>query len=153
MASLPANDATVVFCASKTEELMTWLPADDAREAYIFFASSGRLGAGSHLRNSLGRKPSRFVSSLECFPWSSQKSQRGPGHNMLPSRRANRLREAWGGTIYFWARSAGHFINLSLCLYLDKESLTKHFSSRQFYVITPLQNTTRIRRVQSVLRT
>ena len=32
----------------------------------FFFASNGRLGARSHLRNSLGRKPSRFVSSLEC---------------------------------------------------------------------------------------
>ena len=51
----------------------------------IFIASNGRLGAGSHLRNSLGRKPSRFVSSLECLPWSSETSRRGPELYKLPS--------------------------------------------------------------------
>ena len=72
----------------------------------IFIASNGRLGAGSHLRNSLQRKPSRFVSGLERLPWSSQtptsprstvfcviwdcissssSSQRGPKLYKLPS--------------------------------------------------------------------
>ena len=38
-----------------------------------------------NLRNSLGRKPSRFVSSPERLPWSSQTSQRGPKLYKLPS--------------------------------------------------------------------
>ena len=45
---------------------MTSLPADDARKACFFIASNGCLRARSHHRNSLGRHPSRFVSSLEC---------------------------------------------------------------------------------------
>ena len=40
---------------------------------------------GSHLRNSLRRKPSRFVSSLERLPWSSKTSQRGPELYKPPS--------------------------------------------------------------------
>ena len=44
----------------------------------IFIASNGRLGAGSHLRNSLGCNPPRFASCLECLPWSSEASRGGP---------------------------------------------------------------------------
>ena len=44
----------------------------------IFNALNGCLGAGSHLRNSLGRKPPRFVSSPECCPLGSKTSRRGP---------------------------------------------------------------------------
>ena len=66
MADLPANDAAVVFCPSKTEGFMSWLPSNDARRACFFIASNGRFGARSHLINSLGRKPSRFFSSLVC---------------------------------------------------------------------------------------
>ena len=51
----------------------------------FFIASDGRLGAGSHLKNSLGRKPSRFVSSLWRLTWSSQTSQRGPKLYKPPS--------------------------------------------------------------------
>ena len=55
------QEGHVFFCLD-----MAPLPADGAREACFFIASNGRLGARSHLRNSIERKPSRFVSSLEC---------------------------------------------------------------------------------------
>ena len=51
----------------------------------IFIASNGRLGAGFNLKNSLGRKSTRFVPSLGPLPWSSHTSQRGPKLYKLPS--------------------------------------------------------------------
>ena len=73
---------------------MTCLPAN------LFIASNGRLGARLHIRNSHGRKPSRFVSSPECllgarkhrgealsftsFPY--QKSRRSSCFARAPSR-------------------------------------------------------------------
>ena len=64
MASFPANDAAVIFCPSKTEGCMSWLPVK--------------------LRNSLGRKPSRFVSIPMRLPWSLPASQRGSKLFKLP---------------------------------------------------------------------
>ena len=79
---LTANDAkrAWLFCLG-----MISLPADDAMEAQISIVSNGRLGARSHLRNSLGREPSRFVSSLEYLPWSSGTSRRDPELYKPPS--------------------------------------------------------------------
>ena len=82
---LPMTQRGIVFCPPKTEGRttrlpvngargkcffclgMASLPADDAREAYLYIASNGCVGARSHLRYSLGRMPSRFVPSSSVF--------------------------------------------------------------------------------------
>ena len=130
----------IIFCPAETEGCMIWLPANDARRAWFFclgiisldadyarktqffITSNCCLGAGSHFRIFLGRKPSRFVSSLGRWPWSSGTPQRGPTRALLAHR------EVRGGTINFLARSLRLLINRTPYLYLDTESLTKHFS-------------------------
>ena len=110
MTSLPANDATKhsfltgkrgrvhdsVTCQQRKEG-MVYLPGHDfatrrwRKGGMIFIASNVRLGARYYLRNALVRKPSRFVSSLECWPRSLETLRKGPELCKLTSLKVSKV--------------------------------------------------------------